>query len=136
MSEPTVPAEWCEKLDITAEQLPIISDLAHMLVSVENNYRREGAFPGSRFAGPTPETCTLEWWLAVCRDVSPMPLRKQRSRDPCDDPYLSCALAAPSVLELSDALPITNRRYGRLQIRLQICATRSRCALNKCSPQD
>jgi hypothetical protein len=36
------------------------------------------------------------------------------------------ALASPSALELSNALPITNRRYGRLQI----CATRPRCALN------
>jgi hypothetical protein len=34
--------------------------------------------------------------------------------------------ARASALELSDALPITNRRYGRLQI----CATKTRCALN------
>src|SRR5436190_15496790 len=33
-------------------------------------------------------------------------------------------LASASALELSDALPITNRRYGRLQI----CATTPRCA--------
>src|SRR5688572_3699325 len=31
-----------------------------------------------------------------------------------------------SALELSEALPITNRRYGRLQI----CATKPRCAVN------
>jgi prepilin-type N-terminal cleavage/methylation domain-containing protein len=36
------------------------------------------------------------------------------------------APASPRALELSDALPITNRRYGRLQI----CATRPRCARN------
>ena len=36
-------------------------------------------------------------------------------------------MVSASGLELSDALPITNRRYGRLQI----CATRPRCALNK-----
>jgi hypothetical protein len=34
--------------------------------------------------------------------------------------------ASASAFELSDALPITNRRYGRLQI----CATRPSCALN------
>ena len=36
--------------------------------------------------------------------------------------------ASASALELSDALPITNRRYGRLQI----CATRPRRALRAC----
>jgi hypothetical protein len=35
--------------------------------------------------------------------------------------------ASASAVELSDALPITNRRYGRLQI----CATRPLSALNK-----
>jgi hypothetical protein len=36
------------------------------------------------------------------------------------------APASANALELSDALPIKNRRYGRLEI----CATRPRCALN------
>lgn len=47
----------------------------------------EGRFPRS----PWP---TLEWFLFVCHIVGPAPLGKQRSRDPKDDPYLACALAA------------------------------------------
>jgi hypothetical protein len=48
----------------------------------------------------------------------------------CNLPYRRIAFCGTSAwsraLECSDALPITNRRYGRLQI----CATRPRCALN------
>jgi hypothetical protein len=48
----------------------------------------------------------------------------------CNLPYRRIAFcgasASASALELSDALPITNRRYGRLQI----CATTPRCAFN------
>jgi hypothetical protein len=39
--------------------------------------------------------------------------------------------ASPGAFELSDALPIINRRYGRLQI----CATKPRCAPNTYSPE-
>jgi putative PIN family toxin of toxin-antitoxin system len=36
----------------------------------------------------------LDWLLTVGQFVEPAPLRRQRSRDPKDDPYLACALAA------------------------------------------
>ncbi len=37
---------------------------------------------------------TLDWLLGVTHIVDPAPLGKRRSRDPKDDPYLACALAA------------------------------------------
>ena len=37
---------------------------------------------------------TLNWLIDVSEIVEPTPLGKQRSRDPKDDPYLACALAA------------------------------------------
>ncbi|HEY9171005.1 MAG TPA: putative toxin-antitoxin system toxin component, PIN family [Verrucomicrobiae bacterium] len=36
----------------------------------------------------------FHWFTAKCLTVDPAPLGKQRSRDPKDDPYLACALAA------------------------------------------
>ena len=51
----------------------------------------------------------LDGLIGLSRLVSPAPLGKQRSRDPSDDPYLACALAAraefiitrdPDLLEL------------------------------------
>ena len=36
----------------------------------------------------------FHWFTEKCRTVEPSPLGKQRSRDPKDDPYLACALAA------------------------------------------
>jgi predicted nucleic acid-binding protein len=36
----------------------------------------------------------LEWLIGVSHSVAPVPVGKQRSRDPKDDPYLACALAA------------------------------------------
>ncbi len=47
---------------------------------------------GTKFRrDPTP---MLEWLLGVSHIVAPAILGKQRSRDPKDDPYLACALAA------------------------------------------
>jgi len=37
---------------------------------------------------------TLDGFLSLCRWAEAAPLGKQRSRDPKDDPYLACALAA------------------------------------------
>jgi predicted nucleic acid-binding protein len=37
---------------------------------------------------------TLEWLVSISRGVAPAALGKQISRDPKDDPYLACALAA------------------------------------------
>jgi putative PIN family toxin of toxin-antitoxin system len=34
------------------------------------------------------------WYYSAVKVVEPAPLGKQRSRDPNDDPYLACALAA------------------------------------------
>lgn len=36
----------------------------------------------------------FHWFTERCQEVQPAPLGKQRSRDPKDDPYLACALAA------------------------------------------
>jgi len=47
----------------------------------------EGTFRSS----PWP---LFNWFRGACRQVEPVPLGKQRSRDPSDDPYLACALAA------------------------------------------
>ena len=39
-------------------------------------------------------TSRLTWYMERARGVEPVPLGKQRSRDPKDDPYLAAALAA------------------------------------------
>ena len=36
----------------------------------------------------------LDWFLSACHSFEPTPLGKRRARDPKDDPYLACALAA------------------------------------------
>jgi uncharacterized protein len=36
----------------------------------------------------------LDWYHRTVKTISPAPLGKGRSRDPKDDPYLACALAA------------------------------------------
>src|SRR5438034_11089972 len=40
----------------------------------------------------------LSWYYSAVKLVEPAPLRKQRSRDPNDDPYLACALAGRAKL--------------------------------------
>ena len=47
---------------------------------------------GDKFKFP-PHT-TLNWYYDRVKRVEPAPLGRQRSRDPKDDPYLACALAA------------------------------------------
>ena len=44
----------------------------------------------------------LAWYLEKVRLVEPAPLRKQRSRDADDDPYLAAALAAGAVIVTYD----------------------------------
>jgi uncharacterized protein len=44
---------------------------------------------------------TLEWLSSISHCVEPALLGKQRSRDPNDDPYLACALAARAEFILS-----------------------------------
>ena len=43
--------------------------------------------------GRAPWPC-FHWLVEKSKIVEPAPLGKQRSRDPKDDPYLACALAA------------------------------------------
>jgi putative PIN family toxin of toxin-antitoxin system len=43
----------------------------------------------------------LAWYYERVKLVSPLPLGKRRSRDPDDDPYLACALAAGARLIVS-----------------------------------
>ncbi|HEV2210962.1 MAG TPA: putative toxin-antitoxin system toxin component, PIN family [Verrucomicrobiae bacterium] len=43
----------------------------------------------------------LDWFISACRAVEPDALGKQRSRDPSDDPYLACALAAKAEFVIS-----------------------------------
>lgn len=43
---------------------------------------------------PCDPAPVLRWIESVARRVEPTPVGKQRSRDPADDPYLACALAA------------------------------------------
>ena len=60
---------------------------------------RKMAEKGAKFRrSPGP---TLAWLIAVSHRVEPMPLGKQHSRDPSDDPCLACALAARAQMILS-----------------------------------
>jgi len=43
----------------------------------------------------------LSWYYETVKMVEPLPLGKRRSRDPKDDPYLSCALAAQAKIIVS-----------------------------------
>ena len=84
---------------------------------------------GAKFRrSPWPALDTL---IGLSRFVSPAPFGKQRSRDPGDDPYLACALAAsaefiitrdPDLLELGKPFGIqilTPRAFlSRLQAGL------------------
>jgi putative PIN family toxin of toxin-antitoxin system len=61
-------------------------------------------FPACNRAG------ALAWLRAKAKWVEPAPLGKQRSRDPKDDPFLACALAAQAgfVVTRDDDLLVTN----------------------------
>lgn len=43
----------------------------------------------------------VRWYRDRVKRVEPAPLGKQRSRDPKDDPYLACALAAGAKIIVS-----------------------------------
>ena len=53
------------------------------------------------FKVPHSPYTILDWYYRTAKIVSPAPLGKQRSRDPKDDPYLACALAAKAKLIIS-----------------------------------
>lgn len=56
----------------------------------------------------------LNWLLTVTRFVQPSPLGKPRSRDPKDDPYLQCALAAGAEFIVSNGrdLLVLKKPFG------------------------
>jgi putative PIN family toxin of toxin-antitoxin system len=55
-----------------------------------------------------------EWYLDNVKRVEPSPLGKQRSRDPKDDPYLACALAAGAkfIISRDDDLLTLGKPFG------------------------
>lgn len=53
------------------------------------------------FKAPNSPYTILDWYYRTVKTVAPVPLGKQRSRDPNDDPYLACALAAKAKMIVS-----------------------------------
>jgi putative PIN family toxin of toxin-antitoxin system len=56
----------------------------------------------------------IDWYAENVKRVEPSPLGKQRSRDPKDDPYLACALAAGAKIIVSrdDDLLVLEKPFG------------------------
>jgi predicted nucleic acid-binding protein len=69
---------------------------AHATDWIIEEYRRVAQRMEAERMFPRSPWPTLDWFLSVCRGVTPAPLGEQRSRDAGDDPYLACALAAGS----------------------------------------
>ena len=65
-------------------------------------------FPGCNSSG------ALAWLRLKAHWVEPAPLGKQRSRDPKDDPFLACALAAHAkyVVTRDDDLLVLGKPFG------------------------
>ena len=61
-----------------------------------------------------PPATTLNWYYDSVKLVEPAPLGKQRSRDPKDDPYLACALAAGAkfIISRDDDLLALGKPFG------------------------
>ncbi len=61
-----------------------------------------------------PPTAILNWYYARVKLVEPAPLGKPRSRDPQDDPYLACALAARAkyIVSRDDDLLALEKPFG------------------------
>ncbi len=53
------------------------------------------------YKSPHSPHTVLAWYYEAVRRVEPSPTGKQRSRDPEDDPYLACALAADAKVIVS-----------------------------------
>ena len=68
--------------------LPFVT--ADILAEYERTLKR---MEGEKLFKQSP-WALFHWFTAKCLTVEPAPLGKQRSRDPKDDPYLACALAA------------------------------------------
>ncbi|PWU15549.1 MAG: putative toxin-antitoxin system toxin component, PIN family [Verrucomicrobia bacterium] len=62
---------------------------------------------------PNPPFMTPEWYYRKVTVVSPAPLGKQR-RDPKDDPYLACALAAraQAIVSRDEDLLVLEKPFG------------------------
>src|SRR6266542_2996319 len=98
-----------------------VAQICNLLVSPEITARRDDFFGARTALSACSSVVSSDWrtrlsallWLRFCRAA----LYRR---------IAFCGTSASvSALESSDALPIANRRYGRLQI----CATGPRCAL-------
>ena len=74
--------------------------------------RRIGGLLGSK--APNSPFTIFDWYYATVKVVSPAPLGKQRSRDPKDDPYLACALAAKAdfIISRDEDLLVLEKPFG------------------------
>ena len=61
-----------------------------------------------------PPDNILNWFCDQVKMIEPAPLGKQRSRDPKDDPYLACALAAgaKTIVTRDDDLLALGKPFG------------------------
>jgi putative PIN family toxin of toxin-antitoxin system len=78
---------------------------------IEDEYRKTCLeIQQTRFADRSPLPF-LDWIHAKALHCAPAPLGKQRSRDPKDDPFLACALAASAeYIVASDRDPLSLRK--------------------------
>ncbi len=67
---------------------------ARMFVTADILMEYQETVAELRVGMPYEPEPVLRWIHSVAHRVDPVPLGKQRSRDPDDDPYLACALAA------------------------------------------
>ena len=67
----------------------------HLAISpaIFEEYREIASRVATRVGGVNPDPW-LNWIESKAKVYEPMPLGKQRSRDPEDDPFLACALAS------------------------------------------
>jgi len=74
---------------------------------VAQEMEAERIFPRS----PWP---VFDWFISSCRSVEAESLGKQRSRDPSDDPYLACALAAKAefIVSRDEDLLVLGKPFG------------------------
>jgi putative PIN family toxin of toxin-antitoxin system len=73
-----------------------------------------GLFSEIGFKAKFPPENTLNWYCDRVKLVEPAPLGKQRSRDPDDDPYLACALAAGAkiIVTRDEDLLVLGKPFG------------------------
>jgi putative PIN family toxin of toxin-antitoxin system len=79
-----------------------------------DEYRRVAqAMEGEKLFARPPWP-VFDWFISTCPIVEPQSLGKQRSRDPRDDPYLACALAAKAefVVSRDEDLLVLGKPFG------------------------